>query len=97
MAPVSYTHLNTAHVITVHRLIISDTVTLRQVSLGGKAVKMAEKDVYKRQGLKIFIPVPPNTSLAKITENAVATARSHNGHSTGTIIGINRPDTRKPS
>ena len=33
---------NTAHVITVHRLIISDTVTLRQVSLGGKAVKMAE-------------------------------------------------------
>ena len=35
-----------------------------------------------------FIPVPPNTSFAKITENAVATARIHNGQSTGTIIGI---------
>ena len=43
------------------------------------------------------IPVPPNTSLAKITENAVATARIHNGQSTGTIIGIKIPETRKPS
>lgn len=47
--------------------------------------------------LKMFIPVPPNTSLAKITENAVATARIHNGQSTGTIIGIRIPETRNPS
>ena len=33
----------------------------------------------------------------KITENAVATARIHNGQSTGTIIGIKIPETRKPS
>ena len=38
-----------------------------------------------------------NTSLAKITENAVATARIHNGQSTGTIIGIKIPETKKPS
>jgi len=30
-----------------------------------------------RATLNTFIPVPPNTSLAKITENAVATARIH--------------------
>ena len=47
--------------------------------------------------LNTFIPVPPNTSLAKITENAVATARIHSGQSTGTIIGIKIPETRKPS
>ena len=47
--------------------------------------------------LKMFIPVPPNTSLAKITENAVATARIQSGQSTGTIIGIKIPETRKPS
>ena len=47
--------------------------------------------------LKMFIPVPPNTSFAKITENAVATARIHSGQSTGTIIGIRIPETRNPS
>ena len=36
--------------ITVHLLIISDTVTLRQVSLGGKAVKMAENLFFQRIG-----------------------------------------------
>ncbi len=46
---------NTAHVITVHhRLIISDTVTLRQVSLGGKAVKMAENLFFQRIGGTLF-------------------------------------------
>ena len=35
--------------------------------------------------------------LAKTTANAVATAIIHNGVSTGTIIGIKMPETRKPS
>ena len=47
--------------------------------------------------LNTFIPVPPNTSFAKITENAVATARIQSGQSTGTIIGIRIPETRNPS
>ena len=47
--------------------------------------------------LNTFIPVPPNTSFANITENATAIARIHNGQSTGTIIGISIPETRNPS
>ena len=47
--------------------------------------------------LKMFIPVPPKTSLTKITEKAVATAIIQIGVSTGQIIGIRIPDTRKPS
>ncbi len=47
--------------------------------------------------LKILYPVPPNTSLAKITEKAVATATIQRGVSMGTIIGISIPETRNPS
>ena len=42
----------------------------------------------------MFIPVPPNTSFTKITENAVATAIIHIGVSIGHIIGISKPDTK---
>ena len=47
--------------------------------------------------LKMFMPVPPNTSLAKMTANAVATATIHSGVSTGTMSGMRKPVTRKPS
>ncbi len=50
-----------------------------------------------RATLKIFMPVPPKTSLAKITAKAVATAIIQRGVSTGTIKGINIPVTKKPS
>ena len=36
-------------------------------------------------------------ALSLIHIYAVATARIHNGQSTGTIIGIKIPETRKPS
>ncbi len=45
-------------------------------------------------GLKIFIPVPPNTSLPNITAKATPKATIHSGVLTGIIIGINRPVTR---
>ena len=45
----------------------------------------------------MFIPVPPKTSLPKITENATATAIIQSGISGGTINGINIPVTRYPS
>ena len=51
----------------------------------------------KRAGLNTFMPVPPNTSLPMITAKAVDTATIHNGASTGIIIGMSMPDTRKPS
>lgn len=47
-----------------------------------------------KAGLKIFMPVPPNISLQKITEKATAKANIHNGQFTGTISGIKIPVTR---
>ena len=43
------------------------------------------------------MPVPPNTSLPKTTAKAVERATIQSGMSTGMIIGISRPDTKKPS
>ena len=48
-------------------------------------------------GFKIFIPVPPNTSLPMITPKATATASIQSGISTGTIRGTNIPVTKYPS
>ena len=45
-------------------------------------------------GLKMFIPVPPNISLQKITEKAQAKASIHNGQPIGMINGIMIPETR---
>ena len=45
-------------------------------------------------GFKIFIPVPPNTSLPITTANITDTANIHNGIEIGIIIGINNPVTR---
>ena len=47
--------------------------------------------------LKMFLPVPPNTSLAKMTAKAVATATIHSGVLMGTMSGIKMPVTRNPS
>ena len=43
------------------------------------------------------MPVPPKTSLPKTTAKAVPSAIIHSGVPTGITIGINRPETRKPS
>ena len=48
-------------------------------------------------GLRIFIPVPPNTSLPIITAKAVATATIQSGISGGRMSGIIIPVTKKPS
>ena len=45
-------------------------------------------------GLKMFIPVPPNISLARMTLKATAKASIHKGRVTGTIMGMMIPDTR---
>ena len=45
-------------------------------------------------GLKMFIPVPPKISFAKITENATATASIQSGVPTGTTRGMSIPETR---
>ena len=44
--------------------------------------------------LKIFIPVPPKISLAKITAKAQAMAKTQSGQPTGTIRGTIIPVTR---
>ncbi|OQC43177.1 MAG: hypothetical protein BWX61_01308 [Bacteroidetes bacterium ADurb.Bin035] len=48
-------------------------------------------------GFRKFIPVPPNTSLPKITAKIVAIASIHNGIVGGTIKAISIPVTKKPS
>ena len=50
-----------------------------------------------RAGFKIFIPVPPKTSLPITTAKTTETASIHNGTSTGIIRGISIPETRYPS
>ena len=50
-----------------------------------------------KAGFKIFIPVPPKTSLPMITPNTTATANIQSGVSTGTIKGTNIPVTKYPS
>ena len=50
-----------------------------------------------KAGFKIFIPVPPNTSLPITTPKTTATDNIHNGVSTGTINGTNIPVTKYPS
>ena len=45
-------------------------------------------------GFKIFIPVPPKTSLPITTPKITATVSIHNGISTGTINGTNIPVTK---
>ena len=77
------------------KIVSPDTQTASPDIFVGYAKKRNARVI--RATLNTFIPVPPNTSFAKITENAVATARIHSGQSTGTIIGIRIPETRKPS
>ncbi len=43
---------------------------------------------------KMFMPVPPKTSLATTTAKATAKATIQRGTSTGMMSGINMPDTR---
>ena len=50
-----------------------------------------------KAGFSRFIPVPPKTSLPINTAKIVLTATIHKGMSTGMIIGISRPETKKPS
>ena len=50
-----------------------------------------------RAGFKIFIPVPPKTSLPITTAKTTETASIHKGTSTGIIRGISIPETRYPS
>ena len=50
-----------------------------------------------RAGFKIFIPVPPKTSLPMTTPKITATANIHSGVSIGTINGTNIPVTKYPS
>ena len=48
-------------------------------------------------GFKIFIPVPPKTSLPITTPKITATVSIQSGISIGTINGTNIPVTRYPS
>ena len=50
-----------------------------------------------RATFKIFIPVPPKTSLPITTAKMVAAATIHNGTSAGIIKGISIPETKNPS
>ena len=45
-------------------------------------------------GFRMFIPVPPKTSLPITTPKITATANIHNGISTGTINGTSIPVTK---
>ncbi len=45
-------------------------------------------------GLKMFIPVPPNTSFTNTTEKATPKATIQRGVLTGMIIGMRSPVTR---
>ena len=44
-----------------------------------------------------FIPVPPKSSLAKITPKLMASAACHSGVVAGRISGNSMPVTKKPS
>ena len=48
----------------------------------------------RRAGFQMFMPVPPNTSLPRITANATARASIQSGTSAGTIRGMIMPVTR---
>ncbi len=61
------------------------------ISLGYEKKRNA---LVSRAGFQMFIPVPPKTSLPKITAKATATASIHRGMSTGTMSGMKKPDTR---
>ncbi len=47
-----------------------------------------------RAGFSMFMPVPPKTSLPRITAKAMAMASIHKGVSTGTIRGMSNPVTK---
>ena len=73
----------------------STTQTVSPVMTDGYAKNMNARVI--RATFRKFIPVPPNISLANITENATAMARIQSGVVAGTIRGMMKPDTKNPS
>jgi len=62
-----------------------------------KGKQKTKKALAVSAGFKIFIPVPPNTSLPITTANTTDIASIQRGTSTGIIRGINIPETKYPS